>query len=135
MGGVLGIAVADVILHRAQIGPLIRKVIAAAVTQHVRPNPAELGLLAGEPDDVIHGLPGDCACRSDAKSQRRLSLRGGEVVLDRAQFIAGDRVLDAEAALEPSDPLAGANDSRRALYRRRWGKICYTRRACLSRLR
>ena len=55
MGGVLGIAVAEVILHRAQIG---RKVIAAAVTQHVRPHPAELRLFAGKADDIIDGLAG-----------------------------------------------------------------------------
>jgi hypothetical protein len=52
MGGVLGIAVAEVIL-RAQIGPPIRKVIAATVTQHVRPYPAELRLFAGKADDPV----------------------------------------------------------------------------------
>jgi hypothetical protein len=31
-------------------------------------------------------------------------LPGGEVALDGAEFVAGDRVLDAQAALEASDP-------------------------------
>jgi hypothetical protein len=37
-------------------------------------------------------------------SQGRLSLPAGEVALDGAEFVAGDRVLDAQAALEASDP-------------------------------
>ena len=34
----------------------------------------------------------------------QIVLPGGEVALDRAQLIAGDRVFDAQAAIEASDP-------------------------------
>jgi hypothetical protein len=37
--------------------------------QHVEPDTAELRLLAGEPDDVIHRLAVSCACRSDTNTQ------------------------------------------------------------------
>jgi hypothetical protein len=44
MGGVLGVAVAEVILHRAQIRAPISEVVATGVPEHVRPNAAELRL-------------------------------------------------------------------------------------------
>jgi hypothetical protein len=43
---VLGIAVAQIVLHRAQIGALTGKVIATGVAEHVRPDATELRLLA-----------------------------------------------------------------------------------------
>jgi hypothetical protein len=39
--------VPEVVLHRSQIRALIGQIVAAGMAQHVRPNPAELGLLAG----------------------------------------------------------------------------------------
>jgi len=83
MGGVLGIAVAEVILHRAQIGPLIRKVIAAAVTQHVRPHPGDgdLGKTRRRHAARDHALPLDRGCpvgRTNARTwDLPLSVRGG----------------------------------------------------------
>src|SRR5262245_18988115 len=50
---------AEVVLHGAQIGALIGKVVAARVPEHVRPDPAELRLLSRQPDDVVDGLPGE----------------------------------------------------------------------------
>ena len=41
MGGVLGISVAEVFLHRPQISALIGQVVAAGVAEHVRPDPGD----------------------------------------------------------------------------------------------
>jgi hypothetical protein len=62
---VLWISVPEVILHGAQIGAPVGQVVAAAVPQHVRPDPAKPRGLAGHPDDVVHGLGVSCACRSE----------------------------------------------------------------------
>ena len=78
--------------------PLIRKVIAAAVTQHVRPHPAELRLFAGKADDIIDGLAGKLCLPLGHEQPGQTVLPGGEVALDGAEFVAGDRVLDAQAA-------------------------------------
>jgi hypothetical protein len=59
MGGVLGIAVAKVILHRAQIRTLVGQVVAAGMAQHVRPDVPELYSLASDPHDIIDGLAGE----------------------------------------------------------------------------
>jgi hypothetical protein len=59
MGGVLRIAVAEVVLHGAEIRALVGEVVAAGVAEHVGPNPTELGLFAGEPDDVVDGPAGE----------------------------------------------------------------------------
>jgi hypothetical protein len=45
MGGVLGISVAEVFLHRPQISALIGQVVAAGVAEHVRPDPGDGSLL------------------------------------------------------------------------------------------
>jgi hypothetical protein len=58
MGRVLGIAVAQVVLHRPQIGALIGKVIAAGMPEHMGPDASKLGLLTGHTHDVIDGLGG-----------------------------------------------------------------------------
>jgi hypothetical protein len=39
LGGVLGIAVAQIVLHGPQVRALVGKVIAAGVPEHVRPDP------------------------------------------------------------------------------------------------
>ena len=59
MGCVLGIAVAEIVLYRSQVGTVIGEVVPAGMPKHVGPNPTELRLLASEPDDVIHGLAGE----------------------------------------------------------------------------
>ena len=69
MGGVLGIAVAKVILHRTQIGALIGQVVAAGVAEHVRPDATELCGLASDPHDIIDGLAGELAPRSDTNAK------------------------------------------------------------------
>jgi hypothetical protein len=55
---VLGIAVPEVVLHGPEIGALICKVITAGMAEHVRPDPAELSLLASDPHDIVDGLAG-----------------------------------------------------------------------------
>ena len=56
------------------------------------------------PHDIIDGLAGELCLPLGDEQPGQIVLPGGEVALDRAQLIAGDRVLDAQAALEASDP-------------------------------
>jgi hypothetical protein len=58
MRRVLGISVAEVILHRSQISALIGQVVAAGMAQHVRPDAPELCGLASDPHDIMDGLAG-----------------------------------------------------------------------------
>jgi hypothetical protein len=55
MGGVLGMSMTEVILHRPQISALIGQVVAAGVPEHVGPDAPELCGLASEPHDIIDG--------------------------------------------------------------------------------
>src|SRR4029077_11049980 len=104
IGRVLGIAVTQVVLHCAQVGALVGEVVAAGMAEHVRPDAPELCGLASDPHDIIDGLAGELCLPLGHEQPRQIVLPGGEVALDRAQLIAGNRVLDAEAALEASDP-------------------------------
>ena len=69
------------------------------MAQHVRPDATELCGLASDPHDIIDGLAGELCLPLGHEQPGQLVLPGGEVALDRAQLIAGDRVLDAQAAL------------------------------------
>jgi hypothetical protein len=92
--GVLWIAVPEVILHGAQIGAPVGQVVAAAVAKHVRPHPPQLGRLAGDPHDVVHGLAGELRLPLGDEQPGELVLAGGEVPLEGAQLVASDRLLD-----------------------------------------
>ncbi len=97
MGGVLGIAVAEVILHRAQLAPLIRKLIAAAVTQHVRPHlgDGDLGKTRWRHAARDRALPLDRRCPvgrangahlgSPAIGARRRARLGGPLAVRRSR--------------------------------------------------
>jgi hypothetical protein len=72
MGRVLWIAVAEIVLHSAQIRALVGQVVAAGMAQHVRPDAPELCSLASDPRDIIDGLAGELCLPN---SQSRLSSR------------------------------------------------------------
>ena len=55
---VLGISVAEVVLHRSQIRALVGEVVAAGMPEHMGPDASKLGLLTGHTHDVIDGLGG-----------------------------------------------------------------------------
>jgi IstB-like ATP binding protein len=56
---VLGIAVAQLVLHSPQIDALVGEVVTAGVPQHVRPDAAELRGLPSDPHDIVDGLAGE----------------------------------------------------------------------------
>src|SRR5262245_19882767 len=104
MGGMLRITVPQVILHGAQIRALVGQVIAAGVAQHVRPDPAELGLLAGEPDNVVDGLAGQLGLTLGQEQPRQVVGAGGKVALNGAQLVAGNGMLNAKTVLQSGHP-------------------------------
>src|SRR5262245_26888605 len=93
---VLGVPVAEIVLHGPQIGALVCQVVTARMPQHVGPYPAELRLLPGKPDDVIDSLPGQLRLSLRDEQPGQAVLARGEIPLDGAQLVAGHRVLDAE---------------------------------------
>src|SRR5262245_48049747 len=52
IGRVLGVAVAKIVLHGAEVSAPVGQVVPAAVPEHVRPYSAEFGLLAGKAGNV-----------------------------------------------------------------------------------
>ena len=77
MCGVLGITMAEVVLHGAEIGAPVGEIVAARVTEHVRPDPAELCGLAGYPNNVVDGLTGQLRLSFRDEQPRKLVLPGG----------------------------------------------------------
>jgi hypothetical protein len=80
------------------------------MTQHVWPDRRETGPCRGAGDQVVHGLPGERLPAFGDEQPGEPIGAGGEVSLDRAQFVAGDRLLDREAILEPTYPQPGPLD-------------------------
>ena len=94
MGCVLGIAVAEVVLHRSQIRALVGEVVATGVSEHVGPHPSKLRLIAGHTHDVVDSLASElCPALGDEQPGQLVSA-GGEKALDGAQLVARYRVLD-----------------------------------------
>jgi hypothetical protein len=84
--------------------------VAAGMAEHVGPNSAKLRLLAGHAHDVVDGLASELCAALGHEQPGQIVLPGSKVALDGAEFVASDRVLDAQAALEPSDPQPRALD-------------------------
>src|SRR5262245_30388441 len=104
VGGMFGIAMAEVILHGPEVGALIGKVIAAGMPKHVRPDPAELRLLAGNAHDVVDRLARQLRLTLRYEKPRQAVVARCQVALDRTQLVASDRLLDAERVLEARHP-------------------------------
>ena len=75
MGRVLGIAVAQVVLHRPQIGALIGKVIAAGMPEHMGQTFPRLAFSPATRTMLSTAWRVSWACRSDTNNQGRLSSR------------------------------------------------------------
>jgi hypothetical protein len=72
MGCVLGVAVSW------GVDALVSDVVAAGMPEHMRPHPAELRLLAGRADDIIHGLTGELRVAFKDEEPGQIVLAGGE---------------------------------------------------------
>ena len=77
MGGVLGIAVTEVVLHGAQVGALVDQ-MAAGVPEHVGPDATELCGLASDPHDMIDSLVGELCLPLGHEQPGQIVLPGGE---------------------------------------------------------
>src|SRR5215203_5069137 len=104
MDGVLGVAMAQVVLDEAQIAALVGKVEAARVAQHMRMDGAEPRPLGCRADEVVHRLARErLAALGDEQPRQPIRPRG-EIALDGAQLGPGDRLLDRQAVLQPLHP-------------------------------
>src|SRR5262245_46415053 len=104
MGRVLGIAMAEVVLHGPEVCTPVGQVVAAGMAQHVRPDAAELSVLAGKPYNVVHRLPGHLGLPFGQEQPGQIVFPDGKVALDGAQLVACDGMLNAEVVLEPGHP-------------------------------
>ncbi len=104
MDGVLGVAVAQIVLDKAQVMALVGKVVAAGVAKYVRVVAREAGALGGEAYEVADGLPCGRLAALGHEQPGQAALPHGEVAPDRPQFVAGDGLLHGQPALEPMHP-------------------------------
>src|SRR4051812_10042403 len=100
--GVSGIAVAEGVLDEAQIVPFVGEREAAGMAQRVRVHTRQTGTLGRRGDQVIDRLPGHgLTALGDEQPGQRVGA-GSKVAPDGAQLVAGDGLLDREAALRGS---------------------------------
>ena len=97
MGGVLGIAMAEVILDQAQVSAAVGEGKTAGVPQHVGMDVRQPGALGRRGDQVVDGLPGQWLTALRHEQPGQPIGAGGEIALEGLQFVTGDRVLDGEA--------------------------------------
>ena len=89
---------AEVVLDEPEVVPLVGEVVAAGMAQHVRPDAAETGALAGLTDEVVDGLARHRLAALGDEQPRQLILARREVALDGAELVAGDRLLGIAAS-------------------------------------
>src|SRR4051794_3048336 len=106
--GVPGIAVAEVVLDETQVMPLVGEREAAGMAQRVRVEVSEAGACRCRRDKVVHRLARHrLASLGDEQPGQRVRA-GSEIAADGAQLVAGDWLLDREAAFEAAYPQPGA---------------------------
>lgn len=97
---------AEIVLDNPQAIAAVGECEPAGMAEHVWMDVTEIGALPGGRDDVVHRLPGQrlFPLRDKQPGQRIIPLR--EPPADRAQFVTGDRLFDAEPVFEAGDPEA-----------------------------
>lgn len=108
MDGVLGIAMAEVVLDGPQLRFLVGEAETAGVAQGVWVDTLQPGTLGRRSDEVVDRLAGEWLSALGQEQPRQLAPAHGEVAADRAQLVAGDRLLDRQPALETAYPQPGA---------------------------
>ena len=135
MDGMSGVAVAKVILDQPEVVAPIREGEAAGVPQHVRMNRRQSGTLRRGREQVIDGLPGERLAAFGDEEPGEPVRTGCQIALDRAEFIARDRLFDGQPVLETANPEAClievdvvAAQADRLVTRRPWRYIISTSR-------
>jgi hypothetical protein len=96
MDGVSGISVAQVILDQPEIVTPIRQSKAAGVSQRVRMDLRQAGALRCGRDQVIDRLPGERLAAFGDEEPRESVPTGGQIALDRTEFIPADGLFDGQ---------------------------------------
>ena len=109
--GVLRIPVTKIILDEPQIVAAIGEKEAARMAQHMRPDGRQAGMRRGTGNEVVHRLPGQRLTALGQEQPGELVRARGKVSFDSAQLVAGDRLLDREAILEPPHPQPSQHQS------------------------
>jgi len=102
--GVLGVAVAEVVLDKAKIVASIGQREVAGMPQHVGMDGRKTGARRRNGDEVIYGLTGDWLAAFGEEQLGSATALGRQVALDGAQLVAGDGMLDVQSSLEPPHP-------------------------------
>ena len=97
----------EIILDQSQVAPLVGQGEPAGMAQHVRMDMGEIGSFRRCCNDPVHGLPGQGVAPFGDEQPGKMILTQGEPSAKSAQFVAGDRLLDGQAVLEPSHPKPG----------------------------
>src|SRR3954471_11415939 len=100
MDGVLGIAVAEVVLDQTQVVALVGEVVAAGVPERVWVDVRQTGAPGGEADKVANGLPGKRLAALRQEQPGQVAPAHGEVAPDRTQLVADNGLLHGQPALE-----------------------------------
>src|SRR5262249_14800949 len=107
MDGVSRVAVAKVILDQPEIVTPIRQGETTGVPQHVRVDRRQAAAPRRGRDQVIDRLPAEWLAAFGDEEPGESVQTGGQISLDRAEFIARDRLFDCQPVLETPHPEAG----------------------------
>ena len=99
---------AEVVLDEAEVMALVGEVVAAGVAERVRVEASQAGALGCDVHQVADGLPGEWLTALRQEQLGQVALPRCKVAPGRAQFVAGNGLLDGQPALEAMHPHHGA---------------------------
>ena len=92
----LGVAVAEPVLDKPKVLPLVGESVTAGMAQHVGVDVAEAGPLASFSDDVVDGAADHLAIALRDEQPWQLVIASGEIALDRSELIARERLFGVQ---------------------------------------
>lgn len=98
---------AKVVLDQAQVIASVGQGKATGMAKHVRMDAIKTRPLSRDRDDPMHGLARQRLMAFGDEQPRKLVPAQSEPSTKGAQCIAGDRLLDGQAVLEPRNPEPG----------------------------
>src|ERR1700682_3391086 len=101
-----GVALAQLLLDKPEIVAPIRQGEAARVAQHVWMDRRQSGTPRRGRDQVVDRLTGECLATFGYEQPGESVQTGGQMALDRAEFITRDRLFDSQPVLEATNPKA-----------------------------
>ena len=94
----------QVVLDRAQVMSLVSQRVATGMAEHVGVDLVKIGSLTDTPGQVVNALTSELPASFGNEQPRQSGIANPQVMPDRPQLVAFERMMRRETSLESVDP-------------------------------